>query len=62
MFKLEYQYEEGDPKIVMELHRDTTLPQALVAFEQFLRAAGYSFDGTVDIVPDMTDDTEGDNQ
>ena len=45
-----HQYSDGDPKVIMTLSPETPLPQLLEAFEMFLRASGYSFNGIVDIV------------
>lgn len=50
--KMEFTFQASDyePKIVMTLSPESALPQVLEAFEQFLLAAGYVFDGQVDIV------------
>lgn len=40
------------PKVVFELPTETDLPSMLKAFEDFLRAAGYNFDGELDFVDD----------
>lgn len=48
--RLEYQYEEGKPKIVVELNRDSSLTDLLEGFGAFLLAAGYSYNGHLDIV------------
>lgn len=45
-----YQYKEGDGSIAMTLPPDATLEEALEGFETFLRAAGYVFDGQIDII------------
>lgn len=50
--KFEYQYNEGGPKIIVDLHRDATLTEALEGFKAFLLAAGYIFEGDVEIVND----------
>lgn len=49
--KLEYtyQYSTHDPKVSMTLSPETPLGDAIEAFEAFLRAAGYSFAGHVEI-------------
>jgi hypothetical protein len=52
MIKFESQYEEGMPKVTVELHSDSTLVQVLEAFEDFLKATGYEFTGSVDILED----------
>jgi hypothetical protein len=47
-FKFVYQYSPSHPKVVIELHRDSTLhDDVLPAFEGFLKAAGYVFDGEI---------------
>ena len=38
-------------KVTYEVGEDASLTQMLDAFENFLKASGYSFDGVVDIVP-----------
>lgn len=45
-----YQFEPNAPKVTMEISPESSLPDVLEAFESFLRAAGYSFEGTLDIV------------
>ncbi len=49
MMQFIYQFDEGMPKISVELHSETTLEEALENFEAFLRACGYSFEGNVTI-------------
>lgn len=44
-----YQYKEGDGSVKMTLPPDATLDEALEGFETFLKAAGYSFAGRVEI-------------
>jgi len=50
MIKLEYEYKGNNfiecngEKIIMELADDVTWPNALDAFERFLKSAGYTFD------------------
>ena len=48
--KFTYQFDENSPKVEITLSPESTLTDALEAFESFLRAAGYGFDGVVDIV------------
>ena len=50
MIKFESQYDENTGKVTIELSSDTSLPDVLEAFERFLKATGYSFDGVIDIV------------
>lgn len=52
MIKLEYQYEEHSPRIVVELHSDSSLDEVVEIFERFLLASGYSFRGRLGIVED----------
>ena len=40
------------PHVAFSLSDEATLTDALAAFENFLKAAGYNFDGVVDIVPE----------
>ncbi len=49
--KFEYQFDTHTPKITMELSNESVLPDVLEAFEMFLIASGYVFDGKLDIVP-----------
>jgi hypothetical protein len=51
--KFIYQFEELSPKIEVTLDLDRTLPEVLEAFENFLLACGYKFDGVLDIVEDV---------
>lgn len=44
-----YQYKEGDGSIAMTLPPDASLAEAIEGFETFLRAAGYVFDGQLEI-------------
>lgn len=50
MIKFESQYEEGFPKISVELHSDSDLTTILETFESFLKATGYDFEGELDFV------------
>lgn len=51
IFKFESRFVGfGSPKNTMEFEVDQ-LQDVLVYFEQFLKGAGYVFDGTLDIVP-----------
>ena len=47
------QYEENAPKVIVRVHSDSTLPDVISAFESFLKATGYSFDGRLEIVEDV---------
>lgn len=55
--RFEYQWDENSYKVVMELPNSSTLPEAVEAFDRFLKAAGYVFDGTVDIVDSEEEET-----
>lgn len=48
--KFIYQFDENSPKVEITLSPESTITDALEGFEAFLRAAGYCFDGVVDIV------------
>ena len=50
--KFECQHDEHDPKVVMELSAQSTLPDVVSQFELFLKACGYVFDGQLDFVED----------
>ena len=54
MIKFEYQYDDQSPKISVELHADSSLPDVIEQFERFLLAAGYSFEGTLDFIEKET--------
>lgn len=45
-----YQFDERDIKVEVTILPDSDLPTVLEAFERFLRGAGYSFKGYVDII------------
>lgn len=51
-FTIEYQYPNGDmqQRTSVEIPQDSSLMTVVEAFEQFLKGAGYVFDGYVDIV------------
>ena len=49
--KFTYQFDHHTPSITVELSNESALPDVLEAFEMFLIAAGFCFDGKVDIVP-----------
>jgi len=55
MIKLEYQYNDNSEKVVFEVPRDASLSDMLDAFERFLRAATYCFDGHLEIVEPIED-------
>lgn len=44
-----YQFRDGSGSVVITLPADATLDEALNGFEAFLLAAGYVFDGHVEI-------------
>jgi len=50
MIKFTYQFEDKSPLVEMTLYSESTLGEVLENFEQFLKASGYSFTGTVDII------------
>lgn len=55
-----YQFRDGDGSVKITLPADASLEEALEGFETFLLAAGYSFDGQVEIngnvvIPDEAD-------
>lgn len=54
----------GQPEtnLTMELKGDLSLSEVLENFAQFLRGAGYYFDGYVDIVNDDEPDYDSDNE
>lgn len=54
MIKFEYQYDENSPKITVELHPDTSLPDLIQSFQDFLKGAGYVFDGELDFTEEET--------
>lgn len=41
----EYQFDDKSPKVSMELSPESTIDEAIEAFEAFLRAAGYYLNG-----------------
>jgi len=45
-----YQFNDGNPKISVELSPESALPEVLEAFESFLIASGYKFTGQLDFV------------
>ena len=48
-----HQFEEmAHSKVTFEIAEDASLNQMLDAFEHFLKASGYSFDGYLDFVKD----------
>jgi hypothetical protein len=52
MIKFEYQFEELAPKIVVEMDSQSTLDEVVQEFTNFLRGAGYVFEGELDFVVD----------
>lgn len=51
-----YQYSDKHPAISIKLPPDSDLTQLFESFEGFLRAAGYQFEGRIDIVDYITPD------
>lgn len=45
----EYQDDVHTSKVAITLSPDSSLSEVLESFEQFLKAAGYIFDGVIDI-------------
>lgn len=50
MIRFYSQYDESSGSVTIDLPSDSSLSDTLEAFERFLKATGYSFDGVVDIV------------
>lgn len=50
MMKFEYQFDDKSPRVSIELSPESSLGDVIEAFESFLKAAGYSFDGQLDFV------------
>lgn len=50
MIEFFYQFSDRHPAISVKLSPDAALPELLTTFEQFLRGAGYHFDGEIDII------------
>lgn len=50
MIQFIYQYDKNSPKVTVELSAESGLGDVLEQFEGFLKAAGYSFTGHIDIV------------
>ena len=56
MIKFVYEVPEihkpytGVKSIVMELEEEASLTEMLEAYESFLKAVGYNFDGVIDVV------------
>ena len=50
-------YNEQEPrKVTIEVGQEADLTEMLEAFESYLQAIGYSFDGNIDIVPEHSFD------
>ncbi len=45
-----YQFSDRHPAVSIRLSPETALPEVLESFEQFLRGAGYHFNGDIEIV------------
>ncbi len=52
MIKFTSQYENNAPLVEVTLHSDSSLGEVLQAFQGFLEASGYSFDGIIDVIND----------
>lgn len=46
----EYQFNDQSPKVTISLSPESSLPEVVESFESFLRACGYSFDGSLDFI------------
>jgi len=55
-----YQFRDGDGSVKITLPADATLEEALEGFETFLLAAGYSFEGQVEINGNIDPDAKTD--
>lgn len=55
-----YQFDDSSPRVEFTLPSDSSLDQVLESFEQFLRGAGYHFDGEVDLL-DTAEEIKNDN-
>lgn len=55
MIKFESQYDGKGPRVLFEIPDDSTLGEMVVAFEAFLKASGYEFNGQLDIVDEPTE-------
>lgn len=51
--KFTYQYDDVSPLVEVTISPQSTLLETLEAFEGFLKAAGYHFDGELDFVQDL---------
>ena len=63
-FEWENPYFDQEPrKIVIEVGQDASLTEMLEAFQSYLKAVGYGFDGNIDVVPEHSfDDTYRDSE
>lgn len=52
MIVFESQYEDHAPKVTVEVHSDSNLSEVVEAFESFLKATGFVFEGRLEIVED----------
>ena len=53
-----YQFDKNEPRVVVTLSPQSSLDEVLLAFDNFLRGAGYVFVGQIDIVDDVPQDSE----
>ncbi len=58
MMKFFYQFEEHEPTVEVILSSQSELSEVLEQFENFLRGAGYQFNGQLDIVEPEPEITE----
>jgi hypothetical protein len=50
MIEFFYQFGDRHPAVSIRMSPDTALPELLQAFGEFLRGAGYHFNGDIEIV------------
>lgn len=59
--KFTYQFDQDAVKIEVSLPPEAVLPEVLEAFEKFLVASGYVFDGTLDFVQEESNGVTAEN-
>lgn len=61
MFEFTCKYDNTSqkyPSVIFQLDDDSNLDDMCRAFEQFLKACGYNFSGSVEIISDDCDETD----
>ena len=53
MIKFTSQYEDNAPLVEMTLSSDSSLIDVIAAFDAFLKAAGYSYNGVIDVINEV---------